>query len=136
MQIQVRLLSLRRIAPVCLDCLFFIAWILGSSSSLCILALLLLCMQRKLHCYAWILTLLCMQRKDCTASTLGFLLFFVAYRAVSFVVELHLCAWILALFLCMQRKNCTAILGFLFYFKMLTKPCHSLERKQCLSLHV
>ncbi len=73
---------------------------------------------------------------DWTASMLGFLLLFVAYRAVSFVVELHCCAWILALFLCMQRKNCTAILIFLFYFKMLTKPCHSMERKQCHSLHI
>lgn len=98
--------------------LVFIAWILGPSS-LCILAVLL-----------------CMQRKYCTASMLGFLLFFFAYRAVSFVVELHCYARILALFLCMQRKNCTAMLGFLFYFKMLTKPCHSLERKHCHSLHI
>lgn len=36
----------------------------------------------------------------------------------------------------MQRKNCTAILRFFFYFKMLTKPCHSMKRRQCHSLHI
>ncbi len=95
---------------------------------------------------SWLFFFAC--RVNCTAmlgflfarreriALLGFLLFFVAYRAVSFVVEWHCCAWILALFLCMQRKNCTAILRFLFYFKMLTKPCSLMERKQCHSLHI
>lgn len=113
--------------PHCMDSWLFFTLYSCSSSSLHAEKIALLCLDSYSSLHA--------EREDCTASMLGFLLFFAAYTAVSFVVELHCCAWILALFLCMQRKNCTAILGFLFYFKMLTKPCHLLERKQCRSLH-
>jgi len=105
----------QRIAPLCLDCLFFVAWILGSSSSFCILALLLLCMQRKLHCYAWILTLLCMQRKDCTAM-LGFLHFFACRERIALLVCLDSCSSLLHTEQCHLWLNCTSVLGFLLFF--------------------